>query len=85
MKAFAGFITYTSAAYAYLAFLGAINIAHQHFEDGILSQEQLEELFPSENPVLKAPYLKSLWPYMRGGYRPSFSRWFESRCGLTGS
>ncbi|MGH8707359.1 MAG: hypothetical protein ACREVD_04805 [Burkholderiales bacterium] len=71
-------------AYAYIAFLGAINIAHQHLEDGIISKEQIEELFPQENPVLKAAYLKSLWPYMRGGYRPSFSRWLESRYGLTG-
>jgi hypothetical protein len=71
-------------AYAYIAFLGAINIAHQHFEDGIISREQFEELFPAENPVLKAPYLKSLWPYMRGGYRASFSRWFEVRYGLNG-
>jgi len=72
-------------AYAYIAFLGAINIAHQHFEDGIMSQKQVEELFPADNPVCKAPYLKSLWPYLRGGYRPTFSRWFERRFGLSES
>jgi len=53
--------------------------------DGIITRAQMDELFPPKSPVLSAPYLKSLWPTLRGGYSESFGRWLETRYGFSES
>lgn len=75
----------TQIGYAYVGFIGAAFLAHQHMEDGIISQEKFEELFGRDSVILTRPYLKTLWPVLRGGYSDNFARWLENRYGLAGA
>jgi len=71
--------------YVYIGVIGAAFLAHQHMEDGIISQEKLEEIFGRDSVIFTRPYLKSLWPVLRGGYSENFARWLENRYGLAGA
>ena len=64
-------------AYAFTGLVGQIFFAFEHWKEGILTEEQLAELYSPRNALLSRPYLASVWPQLRPGYPEEFNKWFE--------
>ncbi len=64
-------------AYAIVGLIGQIFFAFEHWQEGILTDEQFAELYSPRNALLSKPYLASVWPQLRPGYPEDFTKWFE--------
>ena len=69
-------------AYALVGLVGQIFFAFEHWKEGILTDEQFEELYSPRIALLSKPYLPSVWPQLRPGYPEDFNEWFEQRFDL---
>lgn len=70
-------------AYVYVGFVGQIHMAYEQMKEGFLSAEELDEYYGVRTPLLRLPYLRSLWPLLSTNYPADFQHWFESRHGLS--
>jgi hypothetical protein len=66
-------------AYTLVGLLGQIAFAYEQWKEGILTGEELEDLYSPSNAILSKPYLASVWPNLRPGYPDDFTEWFEQR------
>jgi len=69
-------------AYTMVGLIGQMFYAFEHWKEGILTDEQFEELYSPRNAILSAPYLATVWPYLSPGYPEDFNKWFEQFLGL---
>jgi len=69
-------------AYALAGLLGQIFFAYQNWKEGILTEEEFDELYSPGHSLLSMPYLASVWPQLRPGYPEDFNKWFEQKFGL---
>ena len=72
-------------AYAFTAVIGQVQLAHHQAGEGIITQDELDELFGPGTTLMKAPYLASAWPLLATAYPRDFRAWFERRYDLGGS
>ena len=72
--------------YAFVAYLNQIGLMFSEAQAGVISSDELDTRVGSGLPLLRSPYLVSLWPIVRPGLREPFARWMEDRYELlTGS
>ena len=72
-------------AYAFTAVIGQVQLAHHQAGEGLITQDELDELFGPGTTLMKAPYLASAWPFLAPAYPRDFRAWFERRYDLGGS
>jgi hypothetical protein len=75
----------TQIVYAVVGFLWQIHLAYEMNKEGILTQKELNDLYGPSGPMLRQPYMRSLWPALRPGYPPDFQQWFDQRFNFAGS
>ena len=68
--------------YFFVSLIGQIHMGYRQWKEGILSEEELEDIIGSSAPVMAFPYLSSAWPYIKGGYREDFLQWLEAKYDL---
>jgi hypothetical protein len=66
-------------AYALFALVGQQNFIFQQWKAGLLTGEELDDLYSPGTALHSKPYLKSLWPIMRPSFPPDFAEWYEKR------
>jgi hypothetical protein len=66
-------------AYALFALVGQQNFIFQQWKAGLLTDEELDDLYSPGTALHSKPYLKSLWPTMRPSFPTDFAEWYEKR------
>ena len=65
---------------------GLINLWHlafEHRKEGILTEQELTELFGTSTTLFRQPYLRSVWPTLASNYPQDFSAWLADRFELS--
>jgi hypothetical protein len=68
--------------YAFVAYLNSLDLAFSEAQDGVIDQSELEGLAGPGAPLLRSPYMASLWPIVRPGLKEPFAEWMEGRYDL---
>ena len=61
-----------------------LDLAYGEAQDGIIDHGELEGLAGPGAPLLRSPYMVSLWPIVRPGLKEQFAKWMEERYDLIG-
>ena len=72
-------------AYALTAFTTQMHFAYDQMTEGILTEQEVDNLFGAGTALMTRPYLASLWPLLRPTYSEQFAVWFERRYRLLDS
>ena len=70
-------------AYGLVGLVGQICFAYEMWKEGILSTDELEDLYGPNIEILSKPYLPTVWSKLRPGYPDDFNVWFEQRFNLS--
>lgn len=65
--------------YTFVAYLQQIELAFVEAHVGAISLDELHTVVGPGLPLLRSPYLVSLWPVVRPGLREDFAEWMEER------
>jgi len=68
-------------AYLYTSVLNMLFFMYLQWQEGILSEKEVTEWLKNA-PLLRAPYLNSLWPLACQAYPRYFQGWVEDRYNL---
>jgi len=66
-------------AFTLFAVINQQHYAYEQWKEGIISEYELNEIFGPGTPLLKRPYLRSVWPQMRTSFPTDFRYWYEAR------
>lgn len=69
-----------------VAYLSIIRVAENRFQQASLGTVPGEDVdqFGATSVLYSTPYLRSIWPVIRGNFAPEFLAWFEQANGLGG-
>jgi hypothetical protein len=65
--------------YAFIGLIGQLHLAFTQTRDGVISVQELEELYAPRSALMSVPYLRDIWPILGPGYSKEFAAWFEDR------
>lgn len=66
-------------SYAYFGFIAQQHFLYAQWKEGIITDQELDDLLGPGSAFLEAPYLRSVWPIIRVSFPEDFSEWYENR------
>lgn len=66
-------------AYAYFGFIAQQHFMYAQWQEGIITEQELDELLGPGSALLETPYLRSVWPIIRISFPKDFADWYENR------